>query len=300
MDPHVLHNSIGNITLVDKTGNHQFLSKYDVVLLYFSAHWCPPCREFTPRLKQFYENLPRGSVKIVFVSWDKSHEEFTSYFYNEHGDWLAVNFNSNRQELGQKYGIEGIPALLLINNKTGDSCLSQDMLRSQISSPSTNHLDALLEWEKASVAPYRLPYGQLVKIYFLKSKPEFNGKEGKVVGWKEKRCIVKIGSNEELALKRENLFPIGVKDKLSGNSIIKPVTEDRTQYFVVDSNKIEEIVEIDSIELDAGTPVVLRKLTTTKWNGASGVIQGAMEDEKYFVYMNSREILKIKKANIFV
>ena len=300
MDPHVLHSYIGNTTLVDKTGTHQYLTKYDIVLLYFSAHWCPPCREFTPRLKQFYNNLPRGSVKIVFVSWDKSNEEFTSYFHNEHGDWLAVNFSSNRQELGQKYGIEGIPALLLIDNKTGDSCLSQDRLRSQISTPATNQIDALLEWEKSSAVPYRLAHGLPVIICFLKSKPELNGKEGKVVGWKEKRCIVKIGNNEELALKRDNLFPSGIKDKISGKSIIKPVTEDRTNYLLADGDNVEETIEIDRIELNAGTPVVLTKLTTTKWNGASGVIQGAMDDEKYFVYMNSREILKIKKANIFV
>ena len=27
----------------------------EVVLIYFSAHWCPPCRGFTPILKDFYE-----------------------------------------------------------------------------------------------------------------------------------------------------------------------------------------------------------------------------------------------------
>ena len=27
----------------------------DLVLYYFSAHWCPPCRQFTPMLKDFYE-----------------------------------------------------------------------------------------------------------------------------------------------------------------------------------------------------------------------------------------------------
>ena len=28
-----------------------------LVLIYFSAHWCPPCRGFTPVLKAFYEVL---------------------------------------------------------------------------------------------------------------------------------------------------------------------------------------------------------------------------------------------------
>jgi len=25
------------------------------ICVYFSAHWCPPCRGFTPKLKEFYE-----------------------------------------------------------------------------------------------------------------------------------------------------------------------------------------------------------------------------------------------------
>ena len=300
MDNHIIHESLGNEMVSDKTGTQQYLSKYDNVLLYFSAHWCPPCREFTPRLKTFYEKLPKGSVKIVFVSWDKSNQEFLSYFQQEHGNWLAVNFDSShRQAIGQKFRIEGIPSLLLIDNKTGASCLSQDLLRGQIGNPSTNALDALKEWETAAAVPFRLSLGTDVNICFLKSKPELNGKTGTVVGWKEKRCIIKV-ENTEIALKRENLLPRGIKDKRSNKVVVNPVTEDRINYLVVDNNKVEETVAIDSLEFDVGTPVVLTKLSTTKWNGENGVIQSDMEGGKYLVYMNSREILKIRKSNLFI
>jgi len=300
MDHHIIHNSLGNESVLDKNGSQQYLSRYDTVLLYFSAHWCPPCREFTPRLKSFYEKLPKGSVKIVFVSWDKSDQEFLCYFHQEHGNWLAVNFSSTyRQQIGQKFGIEGIPSLRLIDNKNGSSCLSPDILRGQIGNPSTKSLEALKGWEDAAAVPYRLPLGTNVNICFLKSKPELNGQFGTIVGWKEKRCIVNVG-NTEIALKRENLFPKGIKDKRSKKVVLKPEVEDRINYIVVDANKVEETIGMDSLEFDVGTPVVLTKLSTTKWNGESGVIQNGMEEGKYLVYMNSREILKIKKSNLFI
>ena len=42
------------------------LAGKDVILVYFSAHWCPPCRAFTPVLKDFYE-VSQTKLKIIGI-----------------------------------------------------------------------------------------------------------------------------------------------------------------------------------------------------------------------------------------
>merc|ERR1712224_750716 len=46
------------------------LSGRRAVLVYFSAHWCPPCRGFTPVLSKAYSAYDQGDVEVVFVSSD--------------------------------------------------------------------------------------------------------------------------------------------------------------------------------------------------------------------------------------
>ena len=51
--------SLAGQTLVKADGSSVMadsaLAGKDLVLYYFSAHWCPPCRQFTPMLKDWYE-----------------------------------------------------------------------------------------------------------------------------------------------------------------------------------------------------------------------------------------------------
>jgi len=113
---------LSSIPLVTKTGAKAEVNALagKVVALYFSAHWCPPCKAFTPVLRKFYETL-KGTgeqVEIVFVSGDRSEQEFVDYFRNEHGDWLAVDFSAEeRNSLSDKYQVKGIPTLIVVNGK---------------------------------------------------------------------------------------------------------------------------------------------------------------------------------------
>jgi len=108
----------GNQLLKDgaKVPAEQALAGKTIVCFYFSAHWCPPCRQFTPILKDFYEEVSEEGVEVVFVSSDRSEEEMKSYL-KEHGNWSAVEHNSNlASTLKTKFGISGIPALIVCRN----------------------------------------------------------------------------------------------------------------------------------------------------------------------------------------
>jgi len=56
--------------------------KDKLVAIYFSAHWCPPCRAFTPQLAHVYKALQEKGkpFEIIFVSSDQDQEAFNEYF----------------------------------------------------------------------------------------------------------------------------------------------------------------------------------------------------------------------------
>jgi len=87
-----------------------------VFAFYFSGHWCPPCRGFTPKLAEWYtKSLKDKGLEIVFVSSDQTPEDMNSYMKEAHGDWMAVEHNSDvSNKLSEKYGVSGIPCLVVV------------------------------------------------------------------------------------------------------------------------------------------------------------------------------------------
>ena len=72
------------VDLVSKTGRVSASAALDkkMVGLYFSAHWCPPCRAFTPVLAQRYTELKAAGkdFEIVFVSSDRDKASCAEYW----------------------------------------------------------------------------------------------------------------------------------------------------------------------------------------------------------------------------
>ena len=68
------------------------LANKSVVCFYFSAHWCPPCRQFTPILKDFYEVSLKDSKNILYSSKKENiNHDFLCFPYFSH---FSLNFFS--------------------------------------------------------------------------------------------------------------------------------------------------------------------------------------------------------------
>ena len=105
--------------------NGNLVSCYDEELaskqmygLYFSAHWCGPCRKFTPQLVAYYNQIARDhpEFEIIFVSADKSADDMATYMRESGMPWSAIEYGklANVPAL-QKYAGRGIPDLVIVD-----------------------------------------------------------------------------------------------------------------------------------------------------------------------------------------
>ncbi|KAF1793299.1 Thioredoxin-like fold [Phytophthora cactorum] len=65
-----------------------------VVGFYFSAHWCPPCRQFTPFLSAVYDDM-----------------------IEEHPEFELIFISSDRDPSHSKFGVTGIPMLVFVDGE---------------------------------------------------------------------------------------------------------------------------------------------------------------------------------------
>lgn len=116
--------------------------------VYFSAHWCPPCRGFTPVLGAFYDQIVEDDdalLEIVFVSSDSSNEEFKEYYGSM--PWLALPFSSSmKSHLSSRFAVSGIPKLVILDGSTGE-IKSLDG-RGDVLSNKTNPSKCISKWEE--------------------------------------------------------------------------------------------------------------------------------------------------------
>jgi len=203
-----------------------------VVAMYFSAHWCGPCRQFTPALRQFYEFLKEKGekIEIVFISFDGSEVEFEEYFHHEHGDWLAVQYGSSAQEaLAEQYQVRGIPTLIVVDSK-GTSVVPNAVGDVMGVDSEGAIMSVLSKWKKVALPSVEEPQtelhpGDTVQISGVQSRASLNGQQATCLQWSADRgrWQVKLQSGEVVGLKLKNLKLVEVNKDASGLQAGDPV-----------------------------------------------------------------------------
>ena len=142
-------------SLMDAQGNpvNPSTLKGKFLGIYFSANWCPPCRQFTPKLIEF-RNAHADQFEVVFVSSDRNADDQQKYMQETGMPWPAIPHASEQvQLLKEKFDISGIPSLVIVDGK---GTLISAQARSDIDSDPSN---ALTKWQAASEANKTIPAG---------------------------------------------------------------------------------------------------------------------------------------------
>ena len=107
--------------VIDANGEEvglQVLQSNAVVGLYFAASWCPSCEEFTSVLADAYEQCREEgkSLEIVFVSSDRSREEFADHVRAWQMPWCTLRYSERRLKdlMCELYDVTGTPKLVLL------------------------------------------------------------------------------------------------------------------------------------------------------------------------------------------
>ena len=112
--------------------------------IYFSAHWCPPCRSFTPNLVKFRDKNKKN-FEVVFVSSDRSPDAQMDYMKETGMKWFTLPHRSDAANaLAKKFEVRGIPALIIVSED------GKTITKNGRGDVSSNPKGALKSWQKKS------------------------------------------------------------------------------------------------------------------------------------------------------
>lgn len=92
------------------------------ILLDFWATWCSSCRESIPKLQALYTAYHDKGLEIYSVSEDQNENNWKNFLPESGMNWVNVrDTHPGRNDDGMMtvYALHGIPAMLIIDGKTG-------------------------------------------------------------------------------------------------------------------------------------------------------------------------------------
>jgi nucleoredoxin len=92
------------------------LADKKIFAFYYSAHWCPPCRAFTPELVKEYKKLSEKhpEFELIFVSSDRDEKAMEDYMDWGKMSYPAISYQDRSSaRTVQAMGAQGIPYLVV-------------------------------------------------------------------------------------------------------------------------------------------------------------------------------------------
>ena len=103
-----------DFTLLDIENNKFNLSEFrgKVVILDFMATWCVPCNSMMKTLKEVSNKYPEVVIISVDIDSTESNEQLQNFKKSYNADWT---FAIDTSGVGEKYGVTGIPKIVIIS-----------------------------------------------------------------------------------------------------------------------------------------------------------------------------------------
>ena len=94
------------------------VAKNKITMVDFWASWCGPCRMEMPNVVEAYKQFHNKGLEIVGVSLDESKEDWAAAVKDMGMNWIQTSDLKGWEcEAARLYGVRGIPACVLINQK---------------------------------------------------------------------------------------------------------------------------------------------------------------------------------------
>ena len=94
------------------------VAKNKITMVDFWASWCGPCRMEMPNVVEVYKQFHNKGLEIVGVSLDESKEDWETAVRDMGMNWIQTSDLKGWEcEAARLYGVRGIPACVLINQK---------------------------------------------------------------------------------------------------------------------------------------------------------------------------------------
>ncbi len=83
-------------------------------VFYYTASWCGPCHEFTPKLVEFYKANKNANFEIILITSDKGEQSMESYAAEFDMPWPQLEYREVEKFKKEfNFGVKGIPSVIV-------------------------------------------------------------------------------------------------------------------------------------------------------------------------------------------